>query len=65
LAAVSVRVDGGGERPTGEGYNRQKKAVGKPVGTTFDQIDPISTADKFAAEKGISDRSAGGRVRRG
>lgn len=38
----------------GRRYNRQKKSVGKPAGAILDQFDPISTAEKLAAEHGVS-----------
>jgi len=35
-------------------YNMSKKPVGKPLGTILDQNDPISTADRLAADLGVS-----------
>lgn len=38
----------------GQLYNQQKKSVGKPAGAILGQFDPISTAEKLAAEHGVS-----------
>jgi hypothetical protein len=38
----------------GRRYNRAKKTVGKPAGIKLAQSEPISTADKLAAQHGVS-----------